>query len=205
MDTTAESVALESRMRKWVRCPRNAKRRYQQVYIATACVVAATLYAFSSPRAATPYEFQLGGFVSSLLQTIITGEFAGRSPSNADAPPNRPICKPGDYDDLRAATNDRAAFDAFRRRCNLVEGVVDETHIHVTAYLPSGYCEILKAAFDGVMAEHVYATPANPKPFIEYKGSRSTATGRTLARNAKLRTTCRDDGSLRISAPREPK
>ncbi len=70
--------------------------------------------------------------MSALLQTIITGEFAGRSPSNADAPLQRPICKPSDYDDLRAAANDRAAFDAFRRRCRLVEGVSMRTHVHIT-------------------------------------------------------------------------
>src|SRR5262245_37327294 len=89
-------------------------------------------------HAATPYEAQIGGFMTATLQTLITGEFAGRSPSNADASLHRPVCRPGDYEDLRAAANDRAAFDAFRRRCKLVEGTIDGTQVHSTAYLPQG-------------------------------------------------------------------
>jgi hypothetical protein len=173
--------------------------------IVVAMLTPATLCTSPPVRAATPYEAQIGGFMTATLQTLITGEFAGRSPSNADAALNRPICKPSDYDDLRAAANDRAAFDAFRRRCKLVEGTIDATHVHSTAYLPHGYCETLKTAFETVLAERIYAESGNPtrELIIEYKGSRSESTDRLLARGAQLRTTCRDDGSLRISAPRK--
>jgi hypothetical protein len=110
-----------------------------------------------------------------------------------------------DYDDLRAAANDRAAFDAFRRRCKLVEGKLDGTHVHSTAYLPPGYCERLKAAFEKVLAERIYAEPASPTPdmIIEYKGSQFRTTGRQLARGARMEATCQDDGALRVSAPRK--
>jgi hypothetical protein len=156
-------------------------------------------------RAATPYEAQIGGFMTATLQTLITGEFAGRSPSNADAALSRPICRPSDYDDLRAAASDRAAFDAFRRRCRLVEEKIDETHVHSTAYLPPGYCERLKTAFEKVLAERIYAEPASPTPdlIIEYKGSRFQTTSRQLARGARMEVTCQDDGAIRVIAPRK--
>ena len=176
--------------------------------VAKLCIMAplltlATLWVPLSVRAATPYEAQVGGFMTATLQTLITGEFAGRSPSNADAALNRPVCKPDDYDDLRAAANDRTAFDAFRRRCKLVEGKIDDTHVHSIAYLPRGYCEVLKTAFAKVLAERVYA-PGTPSRelIIDYKGSRYEGTRGTLARNAQLQATCQDDGSLWISAPR---
>lgn len=155
-------------------------------------------------RAATPYEAQIGGFMTAALQTFITGEFAGRSPSNADAALNRPICKPSDYDDLRAAANDRAAFDAFRRRCKLVEGKIDDTHVHSTSYLPHGYCETLKAAFETALREHVYGGTGRDV-IIDYKGSRYASTKGNLARNAQLQVTCQSDGALRVSAPRKPR
>ena len=159
----------------------------------------AVLLAFSSlsappqAHAGTPYEAQIGGFMTAALQTLITGEFAGRSPSNADAALNRPVCRPSDYDDLRAAANDRATFDAFHRRCKLVEGKIDETHVHSTAYLPHGYCETLKTAFETAMNKH------RTTGLIEYKGARSQVPGNW----AQLQATCREDGSLQISAPRK--
>jgi hypothetical protein len=160
------------------------------------------------PRAlaGTPYEAQIGGFMAAVLSVIITGEFAGRNPSQADARPTRPICKPSDYDHLRAAANDTAALDAFRRRCKLTEGTVDDTHVYSTAYLPAGYCEALKAAFEKVLAEQVYAVPIGSPGddvIFEYKGSRYAGTSRRLARGARLQLVCRADGALRISAPRE--
>jgi len=171
----------------------------------TALLALAMLCASLPVRAAGPYEAQIGGFMTATLQTLITGEFAGRSPSNADAALNRPICKPSDYDDLKAAANDRAAFDAFRQRCKLVEGTTDGTHVHSTAYLPPGYCETLKTAFETVLTERVYAAPTNPTRMliIEYKGSRYESTNRQLARGAQLQAICQDDDSLRVSAPRK--
>ena len=156
-------------------------------------------------HAGTPYEAQIGGFMTATLQTLITGEFAGRSPSNADAALHRPVCRPGDYEDLRAAANDRGAFDAFHRRCKLVEGTIDGTHVHSTAHLPQGYCERLKSAFEKALAEQVYAEPASPTPdvIIEYKGSRFRTTKRQLARGAGMKVTCQDDGAIRVSAPRK--
>jgi hypothetical protein len=157
---------------------------------------------FSLPsRAATPYEAQIGGFMTAILETFITGEFAGRSPSNADAPLDRRVCKPADYDDLRAAANDRAAFDAFRRRCKLAEGTLDDTHVYITAYLPHGYCETLKSALEAALQEHVYGAE-DSYVTVEYKGSRYSSNRGYLARQARLEPACLGDGALRISAPR---
>ena len=171
-------------------------------------VAALLIFVLLSPplaRAATPYEAQIGGFITASLWVLITGEFAGRRPSNADALATRRACKPSDYDDLRAAANDSVAFDAFHQRCKLVEGLVDATHIHGTAYLPPGYCETLKAAFDRMLVEQIYSAPADAGDLVvfEYKGSSYRATRRALARGAKLQSSCRDDGSLRVSAPRK--
>jgi hypothetical protein len=157
-------------------------------------------------RAKTPYEAQIGGFMAAVLSVIITGEFAGRNPSQADARPTRPICKPSDYDFLRAAAHDGAALDAFRRRCKLTELSVDNTHIHSIAYLPAGSCETLKDAFEKVLAEQVYAVPTTAPGddvIFEYKGSRYAGTDRRLARGARLQLACHAEGSLRVSAPRE--
>jgi hypothetical protein len=123
----------------------------------------------------TSYEAKISGFVHSTLQTIITGEFAGRRPSQAEAPPQRPVCRPNDYDDLRAAANNTAAFDALHRRCKFVEVKINETHVVGTAFLPSGYCETLKRAYDDMLARHVYAVTDEPQKWsveFEYKGSR---------------------------------
>jgi hypothetical protein len=153
----------------------------------------------------TSYEAQIGGFIYATLRTLITGEFAGRRPSNADAKLDRPVCRPDDYRDLRAAADDQFAFDAFHRRCQLVEHKTDNTHVHETAYLPLGYCETLKAALETMLAERVYAERLRSSDIvmIEYKGSRFEGSGLRLARGARLQAKCQDDGSLRISAPRK--
>src|SRR4029450_11281766 len=124
--------------------------------------------------AARPYEAQVAGFVAVVLRTLITGEFAGRKPSQVDADLHRPVCRPGDYYDLRAAANDRDAFDALHRRCDFVEARVDATHLHSIAYLPNGYCEILKEAFQTMLAQEVYSVPSGARAglVLDYKGSR---------------------------------
>jgi hypothetical protein len=160
----------------------------------------------SQALAGTSYEAQIGGFIHSTLQTFITGEFAGRRPSQSDiAGLNRPVCKPADYDDLRAAANDQAAFDAFRRKCKFVDVKKDDTHVHGTAHLPRGYCETLKNAFETMLTEQVYSDTPDGKweVVFEYKGSRYDSSKRALARGARLKTMCLDDGSLRVSAPRK--
>lgn len=154
----------------------------------------------------TSYEAKIGGFIHASLQTIIVGEFAGRRISQVDAPLQRPVCRPDDYADLRATANDPEAFDAFHRRCKFVEVKVDETHVVGTAFLPSGYCETLKRAYDNMLAERVYAVTDEPQKWsveFEYKGSRYYSTSGPLARGAQLQTKCNDDGSLSISAPRK--
>ncbi len=175
-----------------------------RLFLATLIITVVILLSPAS-RAGTPYEAQIGGFITASLSALITGEFAGRSPSNEYALPTRRACKPSDYDDLRAAANDPAAFDAFRKRCKLVEGLVDAVHVHGTAYLPPGYCETLKAAFDRMLVEQVYSVPpeAGRMLIFEYKGSRYGGSRRDLARVAKLQSSCREDGSLRVSAPRK--
>jgi hypothetical protein len=167
------------------------------------CLVA--LLAPQSAQTGTSYEAQIAGFMAAVLQTLITGEFAGRKPSQVDAELHRPVCRPSDYDDLRAAATDVAAFDAMRRRCKFTETRVDATDVYSTAYLPFGYCETLKTAFEAVLAEQVYAVRPNSGDLVivEYKGSRYLGSGRGLARRARLQAVCQSDGALRVSAPRK--
>lgn len=166
-----------------------------------------SLHVPSRALAATPYESQIGGFVTSVLTVLATGEFVGATPSNADASLNRPICKPGDYDELRAAGNNRSARDAFHRRCRLVKGENDASHVRNVVFLPAGHCEALKEAFEVALATHVYAVPGSTAGWfvIEYKGSRYTASSgiRELGRGAQFTAACREDGSLRVSTPRK--
>ena len=180
-------------------------RQFVKLGLAAAMLALSSIWATPAARAGTPYEAQIGGFMSASLQTIITGEFAGRSPSNADAIATRRICLPGDYDDLRASAHDRAAFDAFHKRCDLVEFTVDASQVHAVAYLPSGSCETLKKVWDAMMVDHIHAVPPGAGPWVifEYKGSRYEATQRHLARGAQLRSSCQADGSLRITGPRK--
>ena len=75
-----------------------------------------------------------------------------------------------------------------------------------TAFLPSGYCETLKRAYDNMLAERVYAvTDDTQKHWVEfeYKGSRYSSNSGALARGAQLQTKCNDNGSLSVSALRK--
>jgi hypothetical protein len=167
-----------------------------------------TLSALKNPQpsfAATPYEAQIGGFVAAALNALITGEFAGRRPSQVEAHFDRAACGPADFADLRAAANDTATFDAIRRRCKFTEAKIDATHVHIIAYLPSGYCETLKAAFEAVLADQVYGAPRDTTDLvaIDYKGTYYLGSGRALARGAQLEARCQEEGSLRVSAPRK--
>ena len=153
-----------------------------------------------------PYESKIGGFMYAAMEALITGEFAGRRPSQVDASLTRPVCRGSDYDDLRAAAHDRVAFDELRRRCQWVETINDSTHVHATAYLPPGYCGILKSAFDAMLLDHIYGPPRHPnreEVMFEYKGSHYSATVRTLASGARIESSCEADGALRVSAPRK--
>jgi hypothetical protein len=186
---------------------RKNRVRRKAVSIAFALVLS-TLSALKSSQpsfAATPYEAQIGGFISASLHTLITGEFAGQSPSNADANLNRPVCRSADYDELRAAANDRRALDAFRRKCKFVETKIDQTHVHGIAYLPVGYCTIIKNAVDKEVLSRINEEPAHfvRGLTIEYKGAVFESTDRLLARRAGLEAKCQEDGSLRVSAPRK--
>jgi hypothetical protein len=142
------------------------------------------------------------------LTTLIIGEFGGRTrANNDDGALKRRICQPGDYDDLREAAKDNATLIAFHRRCRLIEWKSDSTHIYDIAYLPSGYCERLKTAFDAMLAVHVYSVPSTSRDWLsfEYKGLRLEmgAGDRELIRRAGLVATCQSDGSLQVSAPRK--
>lgn len=159
----------------------------------------------SQPLAATPYEAQIGGFMTAVLQTFITGEFAGRSPSNADAALHRPVCKPGDYDQLRAAAEDKAAFDAFRRKCKLVEGRIDDAYVYSTAYLPHGYCETLKGAMVAALDTILGSENSTNLVILNYKGSRHLSNTADLARHADLEVKCLNDGALMIRTSRKSK
>jgi hypothetical protein len=157
--------------------------------------------------AATPYEQQIAGFMGAVLTTLITGEFAGRSPSQADAVLDRRPCLPADYDDLRAAANDKEAFDRFHQRCRLTEAKLVGDRVHVFASLPEGYCETLKGAFEKAMEDRVYKGPPedalwNDWVAIEYKGSKYGGTRRSLARGGQIHASCEPGGVLRISGSR---
>ena len=78
---------------------------------------------------------------------------------------------------------------------------MDETHVHSTAYLPEGYCERLKTAFEEALVERVYTAPPSltRNLVIEYKGSRFESTSLELARGARMEATCQDDGALRVT------
>jgi hypothetical protein len=157
--------------------------------------------------AATPYEQQIAGFITAVLETLITGEFAGRRPSQADAVLDRRPCTPADYDDLRAAADNTAAFDRFHQRCRLTEAKRAGDRVHVFAYLPAGYCETLKAAFEKTLEERVYKNPPEDQLVkdwvsIEYKGSKYGGTRRLVARGGKIRASCEFGGVLRISGSR---
>lgn len=173
--------------------------------IALCLLYLAALLAPQSAQTGTSYEAQIAGFMAAALQALITGEFAGRKPSQVDAELHRPVCRPSDYDDLRAAATDAAAFDAIRRRCKFTEGKIDATEVYNIAYLPPGYCETLKTAFERVLVDQVYDAPPDSGDLvvIEYKGSRYLGSGRGLARRARLHATCESDGSLRVSASRK--
>jgi hypothetical protein len=171
-----------------------------------AALLAAALIIPAHPgRAATPYEAQIGGFMAAVILTLITGEFAGRSPSQVGG--LRPVCRPADYDDLRAAADNSTAFYKFQQRCKFTDDTIDATHVHSVAYLPMGYCATLKTAFETFMAEQIYRTPPDVGSWtdwvsFEYKGSRYGSSRRALARGADLQARCDADGSLHLSAPR---
>lgn len=172
--------------------------RYLFMQLMLAVLLLAPLYA------ATPYEAQIGGLMTAMLQTFITGEFAGRRPSNADAALNRPACKPSDYDQLRAAANDTAAFDAFHRKCKLVEGRLDNEYVSSTAYLPEGYCEPLRDAVRAALINILDHQDRTTSIIINYKGSRFLVTRVDLIRAAVLEVTCQDGGALILKTQRKP-
>jgi hypothetical protein len=171
-----------------------------------ACAVC-FLTAFANPlflkaNAGTPYEAKIGGFMVAILNTLITGEFAGRGPSNADAALSRPVCKAGDYDELRAVTS-QSDLDALRRKCRLVATQRDAKHVYATAYLPPGTCLALKSAFESVLAVHVKSKELGDIVVFEYKGSRYNASARNLTRKVSFDAVCEDDGALRVSTRRK--
>jgi hypothetical protein len=191
-------------MSKWVSYFRICPRAHA-ICAFLGLVFLSTLAFSSFAHAKRPYSAQIGGFITATLETLITGEFAGRSPSNADAMLRRPVCKANDYDDLRRVS-DQAALDALRRRCKFVEGRVDQDYVHKAAYLPAGYCDVLKDAFERLLREFEdqELDPDFRGIFVfEYKGSRFRSSTPRLARQAQLTATCQPDGSLRISAPRK--
>jgi hypothetical protein len=165
--------------------------------LASACMVQQK--AFSK----TPYETQLAGVIYAIVQTLVTGEFAGRSRSHVDAPPKRRICKPDDFVALTRSALDDAAMDDFRRLCRPVESSLDATHAISIAYLPKGYCGSIKKAFETILEEQVFGAAIRGDILVvEYKGARFEGSGRDLLKQASLQATCEPDGSLRITGPR---
>jgi hypothetical protein len=168
--------------------------------------LAATCGAQPAFALGTSREAQIGGFIWASLETIIIGEFAGRNPSQPDAQPTRPVCRANDFEDLRATGKDNASFDAFRRRCKVVEVKKNDTHVVGTAYLPAGHCDMLKQAYDKMLAEHVNLQWVDDNERVidfTYKGARYASTGRVLAKRAQLQTNCNADGSLSVSTARK--
>jgi hypothetical protein len=171
------------------------------------CALTALVISTSTVRAGgTSYDYQVGGFIAATLYTLIEGEFVGRKISNDyPTPPQRPVCKPADYLHLRDIANDSSKLSEFNKRCKLIEVRMDGTLAHGIAYLPKGYCEGLKTAFEDILEREVFSVPyeGNDTITYEYKGARYSATRRRLARSARLQAVCQDDGALRISAPRK--
>lgn len=187
-------------------CLRRSLWRRKSRQAVAALALASVLW--STPGSGgTSYESQISGFIAASLGALITGEYAGRRPSQVMAPLHRPACKPADFEDLKRAAADKSAFDAIAKRCKLAASTYDDKDVHVTAYLPPGDCERLKTAFENMLTEHVYPSPPSgmhPEDVtFEYKGSFYSGSGRTLAWGARLRATCHQDGSLRVSAPRD--
>lgn len=175
-----------------------------------ALLIALAVPIASAPvRAGTPYEAQLGGRVHAILTTLIIGEFGGRTRADTDGTLNKRTCQPNDYDDLREAAKDDTALIAFHKRCRLIEWKDDSTHTYSIAYLPSGYCEPLKTAFETMLAVHVYPVPSTSRDWLifEYKGLRLEigAADRELLRRAQLQASCQSNGALRVAAPRKPR
>jgi hypothetical protein len=170
-------------------------------------VLAAVAALYAPAHAATPYQAQLGGRVNEILSTLIIGEFGGRTRANTDGTLNKPICQPSDYDYLREAARDNTTLIAFHRRCRLIEWKYDNTQVYSIAYVPRGYCETLRTAFELMLSAHVYHVPSTSRDWLvfEYKGLRLEmgAADREMIRRARLQARCEDDGSLHISAPRK--
>ena len=180
-----------------------------KIGIAATWIVVATLCAISFTRAATPYEAQLSGRVHAILTTLIIGEFGGKTRANTEATINQRLCEPGDYELLKEAAQDDAALIAFRRRCSLVATRTDDTYVYSIAHPPSGYCEILKKAFEAVLADKVYCVPSASRDWVvvEHRALRLQigVAHREMLRRAQLQATCKDDGILLVSAPRKPR
>jgi hypothetical protein len=150
----------------------------------------------------TSYEAQLLGQVYGILAALVIGEFGGRTVASENTILGQRICRLRDYDDLRKAAKDNKTLIAFRRECDLVESRSDKSHVHSTVYLPTGYCEKLKNAFEAMLAK-TYAQPEGPLD-IEHNEMRYKIMAHNLdmIRRAKLRATCDQDGALVVSAPK---
>jgi len=151
------------------------------------------------PSASASFEGQAGRVVGSVIWTAINGEFGGWSPSRSGDHTNRRICLPDDYEALKVAVKDYATLLAFNARCKLIEFIVDQSdarnvRMESIAYLPLGYCNTLRVAFERVLAESVEATA---------RGSRGA--NRYLLDSADFVTSCQKDGSLHVSAKRKPR
>jgi len=171
-----------------------------------ACMIATALLTIPSTANAlgTSYEGKIKGFIHAILKTFISGEFAGRRSPNVVAMRVLPTCKPSDYERLLSERNDPAALDRFYLSCTVVEFDVDDTHIRAVSYLPSGYCDVLKSAFEAFLKEILYSSHHRDDLIrYEYKGAHYAGSRGSLARRAQLTASCHGDGSLQISAVRK--
>jgi len=139
-------------------------------------------------------------FLVETLATLIGGEFAGRR-----VPGDRaygPPCKPEDFESLRAGGNP-IRTEQFVPSCRIAEFRLEEAHMHVTSYLPSGSCEVIRNAFDDILKQAIYGR-SDPSISYEYKGAKySTAKHGDAVRGAQLQASCQADGSLRVTALRQ--
>jgi hypothetical protein len=150
------------------------------------------------PSASASFVGQAGLVVGSVIRTAITGEFDGRSSARGDYI-NRRVCQPDDYEALKVAVKDYATLLAFAARCKFIEFIVDRSdgrnvQMEGIAYLPLGYCDTLKLAFERVLAESVEATAHGSRVGKRY-----------LLESADFVTSCQKDGSLHVSAKRKPR
>jgi hypothetical protein len=177
-----------------------AVHRFGIVIAVLAALVPATPAAGGMVPKASP-DRTVRQFIQRAVETLIAGEFAGRSMPRENVSRARPTCTPEDYESLRAGSGEPARLEAFHRSCKVVELLpFDGTRIHAVSFLPAGSCTILRRAFDDIIKYAVDRANSfgNDHIGFEYKGASYRGRHRGMVQRAQLQASCQADGSLRI-------